>query len=123
MVVPAFVIVVFEGFGHFAVGVDVDVGFDDGGDEGGFAGCQGGEAEFLFLDLGDDRPGVVALALVVFEDFGELLVGCGGGLIFWFGFEGIGGCESDAEEEGMIVASFMVMVAIGKIDLLFVFGL
>lgn len=108
MIVPDFVVVVFEGFGHFAVGVDVDVGFDDGGGESGFAGCQGGGAEFLFLDLGDDRPGVVRLALIVSQDFGELLVGGGGGLVFW--------------RRERLVVSFVVMIGMGEIDVLFVFG-
>lgn len=69
------VVRVFERLGHFLVGVDVDVGFDEGGGEGGFAGCQleGVGAVFLGFNLVYDGPGVVRLALVVFEDLWVVL--------------------------------------------------
>lgn len=99
MIAPDFVVRVVVRFLDVLVGVDVNVGFDDGGRESGFACYQGGIAEFFFFDLRDDRPGVVGLPLVVLEDFGGVLCG---DLVFDFGvgFDGGGGCEAEAEEEG-----------------------
>ncbi|KAM0709642.1 hypothetical protein Q7P35_003682 [Cladosporium inversicolor] len=40
VVLADFVVRVFQGLGDLLVGVDVDVGLDDGGSEGDFASCQ-----------------------------------------------------------------------------------